>query len=89
MVHAAHALSRSSKDHDVLADWARKPREETEARLRDILQCYGFDRNYQIISEYSCRSSLFAGLALYDFEYSHVYSFETKTVELSKLLTKG
>ena len=88
IMHAANVLSHSSKDQDVLVDWARKPREETEARLRDILQCYGFDRSYQMISEDSCRSSIFAGLALYDFEYSQMYPFETKNVDLSKFLIK-
>ena len=86
MVHAAIVLSHLSRDRDVLLGWARPLREETESRLRGILQCYRFDRNYLMISEDSCRSSIFAGLALYDFEHSQIHAFETAPVELSHFL---
>ena len=88
MAQAANALSHSSNNHRWLVNWAKAPREETEARLRDVLQCYAFDLDHQMISKDSVRSSIFAGLALYDLDYSQVYRFKTETVELSKFLLK-
>ena len=88
MAQAANALSRSSSNYNWLVNWAKEPREEIEARLRNILKCYAFDGSYQMICDDSLRSSIFAGLALYDFEYSQVYNSETKTVELSGFLLK-
>jgi len=88
IVHAANAISHLSKDQDVVRDWAEKPRQEIEEQLRNILQCYRFDRYYRMISEDSLRSFIFAGLALYDFDRSRIFPFKTETVELSKFLLK-
>jgi len=88
IVHAASALSHLVKDRDLLLNWAKQPRQEVEGRLHNILQCYRFDRYYQMITEDSPRSFIFAGLALFDFDYSQAYSFKTKSVELSRFLLK-
>jgi len=88
MAQAANALSRSSSNYNWLVNWAKEPREEIEARLRDILQCYAFDGSYQMICDDFLRSSIFSGLALYDLDHSQAFSFETETVDLSKFLLK-
>lgn len=88
IVNAVIAISQLSRDQDTLIEWASEPRKRIEARLLSILRCYNLETSYQMIDEKSCRTSIFAGLALYDFERSQVHTFETRNVSLSKFLSE-
>ena len=70
-----NVIPNLSSNQDVFLDWAKPLREHTEIRLRNIVNCYGFDSSYQLIPDEDFRSSVFAGLASFDSEQSKMHSF--------------
>ncbi len=77
-IFAANALSSLAKERNALFEWAETLREQTEKRLQQILECYGFDSSYRLITGAGFRSSVFAGLVLFDTAHSKVHSFEIR-----------
>jgi hypothetical protein len=82
----ANILSTLAKDRNVLLEWGKPIRERTEEQLQKIARCYGLDRNYQLtINDAVLRSSIFAGLALFDFEDSEVHSLAIQEPQVRRL----
>jgi hypothetical protein len=86
-VSVANAISKLSSNSRIFLEWASPLRKRTEIGLRGILKCYEFDSNYRLIPDEDFRSSVFAGLALFDAERSKIHSFaigEPGSVESKK-----